>query len=123
MSGGRYHETSQKSLSSWRNAVERVSCSREDDLSCVGAEAWTRARLNELIKGERDITGDSALDLARVQGTSAKLWMDLQATFNLDKAMRRRKLPGPEVLAGSLKRSLDMHPTNTNRFGGLLVAL
>jgi addiction module HigA family antidote len=53
---------------------------------------WTRARLNELIKGMRDITADSALDLARVLGTSAKLWMNLQATFDLDKAMRRRKI-------------------------------
>jgi addiction module HigA family antidote len=53
---------------------------------------WTRARLNELIKGKRDIKADSALDLARVLGTSAKLWMNLQATFDLDKAMRRRKI-------------------------------
>lgn len=53
---------------------------------------WTRARLNELIKGKRDITADSALDLARVLGTSAKLWMNLQATYDLDKAARRRKI-------------------------------
>ncbi|MDH5668193.1 MAG: HigA family addiction module antitoxin [Nitrospira sp.] len=53
---------------------------------------WTRARLNELIKGKRDITADSALDLARVLGTSAKLWMNLQATFDLDKVMRKRKI-------------------------------
>lgn len=53
---------------------------------------WTRTRLNELIKGKRDITADSALDLERVLGTSAKLRMNLQATFDLDKAMRRRKI-------------------------------
>jgi antitoxin HigA-1 len=53
---------------------------------------WTRARLNELIKGKRAITADSALDLSRVLGTSAKLWMNLQATYNLDKALRRRKI-------------------------------
>ena len=53
---------------------------------------WTRARLNELIKGKRDITADSALDLARILGTSAKLWMNLQATYDLDKAARRRKI-------------------------------
>jgi antitoxin HigA-1 len=53
---------------------------------------WTRARLNELLKGKRDITSDSALDLARVLGTSAKLWMNLHATFDLDKAVRRRKI-------------------------------
>lgn len=53
---------------------------------------WTRARLNELIKGKRDITADAALDLARVLGTSPKLWMNLQATFDLDKASRRKKI-------------------------------
>ena len=53
---------------------------------------WTRARLNELIKGKRGITADSALDLAEVLGTSAKLWMNLQATFDLDVAMKRRRV-------------------------------
>ena len=53
---------------------------------------WTRARLNELIKGKRGITADSALDLARVFGTSAKLWMNLQATYDLDEATKRRKV-------------------------------
>ncbi len=52
---------------------------------------WTRARLNELIKGKRGITADSALDLAKVLGTSAKLWMNLQATYDLDQATKRRK--------------------------------
>jgi addiction module HigA family antidote len=53
---------------------------------------WTRARLNELIKGKRHMTADSAIDLSRVLGTSAKLWMNLQATYDLDKALRRRKI-------------------------------
>lgn len=52
---------------------------------------WTRARLNELIKGKRGITADAALDLAEALGTSAKLWMNLQATYDLDQAMGRRK--------------------------------
>ena len=51
---------------------------------------WTRARLNELIRGKRGITAESALDLAEVLGTSAKLWMNLQATYDLDQAMKRR---------------------------------
>ena len=51
---------------------------------------WTRARLNELIKGKRGITAESALDLADVLGTSAKLWMNLQATWDLDAAVKRR---------------------------------
>ena len=38
---------------------------------------WTRARLNELIKGKRGITAEAALDLAKALGTSAKLWMNM----------------------------------------------
>ena len=52
---------------------------------------WTRARLNELIKGKRGITADAALDLSEAVGTSARLWMNLQATWDLSQALRRRK--------------------------------
>ena len=52
---------------------------------------WTRARLNELIKGKRGITAEAALDLAKALGTSAKVWMNLQATYDLDQATKRRK--------------------------------
>ena len=51
---------------------------------------WTRARLNELIKGKRGITAEAALDLAEVLGTSPRLWMNLQATFDLAVAEKRR---------------------------------
>lgn len=51
---------------------------------------WTKAKLNELIKGKRGITADSALDLAEALKTSPKLWMNLQATWDLDQAMKAR---------------------------------
>ena len=51
---------------------------------------WTKTRLNELIKGKRGITAAAALDLAEALGTSAKLWMNLQATYDLDKAAKAR---------------------------------
>jgi len=51
---------------------------------------WTRARLNELINGKRGVTAEAALDLAEALKTTAKLWMNLQATFDLDRARRRR---------------------------------
>ncbi len=53
---------------------------------------WTRARLNELIKGKRGITAESALDLAEALGTSPKIWMNLQATYDLDKAANARRV-------------------------------
>lgn len=51
---------------------------------------WTKARLNELIRGKRGITAESALDLADALGTSPKLWMNLQATYDLDRALAAR---------------------------------
>lgn len=53
---------------------------------------WTRARLNELIKGKRGITAASALDLADALGTSPKLWMNLQATYDLDREIKSRQV-------------------------------
>jgi addiction module HigA family antidote len=52
---------------------------------------WTRTRLNELIRGKRGITAEAALDLADALGTSAKLWMNLQATWDLHLAAERRR--------------------------------
>ena len=53
---------------------------------------WTKARLNELIKGKRGVTAAAALDLADVLGTSPNLWMNLQATYDLDKAAKARRV-------------------------------
>ena len=58
----------------------------------AGKLGWTPARLNELIKGKRGITASAALDLAEALGTSAKLWMNLQATYDLDRAMKARRI-------------------------------
>ena len=53
---------------------------------------WTKARLNELVRGKRGITAESALDLAEALGTSAKLWMNLQATYDLDRTLAARNV-------------------------------
>jgi addiction module HigA family antidote len=53
---------------------------------------WTKSRLNELIKGKRGVTATAALDLAEVLGTTPKLWMNLQATYDLDKAASTRRV-------------------------------
>lgn len=52
---------------------------------------WTKAKLNKLIKCKRGITADTAIDLAEALGTSPKLWMNLQATWDLEQAMKSRK--------------------------------
>lgn len=41
-------------------------------------------RINEIIKGERGISADSALRLARYFGTSDLFWLNLQARYDLE---------------------------------------
>jgi antitoxin HigA-1 len=52
---------------------------------------WTVAKLNELIKGKRGVTADSALDLSAELGTSPEVWLSLQMYYDLRRAERRRK--------------------------------
>lgn len=50
-------------------------------------------RLNELVRGKRGVTADTALRLSRLLGTSAEFWLSLQMTFDLwqaHQAARRR---------------------------------
>jgi len=51
---------------------------------------WTKSKLNEIIKGKRGITAETALDLAEVLHTSPKLWMNFQTTWDLDQAIKSR---------------------------------
>lgn len=51
---------------------------------------WTKTRVNELIRGKRGVTAEAALDLAEALETSPKLWMNLQATYDLDRAQKAR---------------------------------
>jgi addiction module HigA family antidote len=43
-------------------------------------------RIGGIIKGQRGITADTALRLARYFGTSAQMWMNLQAKYDLEAA-------------------------------------
>ena len=48
-------------------------------------------RLNEIIRGRRAVTPDTALRLARVTGMSADFWLGLQQDWDLWHALRSRK--------------------------------
>lgn len=53
---------------------------------------WSQAQLKAFIQGESDVTADAALDLSETLGTSAKLWMNMQSTYDLDRAAKARNL-------------------------------
>ena len=64
---------------------------REDILKPLGmsvnqlakALGITAARLNDIVRGRRAITADTALRLARYLGTSAEFWLGLQLEYDL----------------------------------------
>ena len=53
-----------------------------------------RSRVNDIVRGKRSITTDTALRLSRFFGTSAEFWIDLQTRHDLDVADRtsRKKI-------------------------------
>ena len=44
-------------------------------------------RINEIVHGKRAITADTAIRLGRYFKMEAKFWVNLQASYDLDKAM------------------------------------
>lgn len=41
-------------------------------------------RISQIVRGKRSITADTALRLSRYFGTSASVWLRLQARYNLE---------------------------------------
>jgi addiction module HigA family antidote len=48
--------------------------------------------LNEIIKGKRNITAATAIDLAQALDTSPEFWLNLQQAWDLAQAYRLRKV-------------------------------
>jgi antitoxin HigA-1 len=51
--------------------------------SLARALGVTPARINEIVRERRGITGDTALRLARYFGTDAQSWLNLQSGYEL----------------------------------------
>jgi len=66
----------------------------EDFLKPMGISQYRLAKemkvyphkINEIVHGKRSVTADTALRLARYFGTSAEVWMNLQALYDLETA-------------------------------------
>jgi addiction module HigA family antidote len=71
---------------------------REDLLKPLGLSANRLAmelqvpvtRVNDIVRGKRSITADTALRLARYFGTTPQFWMNLQANYELELAQDAR---------------------------------
>lgn len=53
-------------------------------------------RINEIVLGQRPVTADTALRLAKAFGTSEAFWLGLQADYDLEEARK--------ALSGDLKK-------------------
>ena len=73
---------------------------REDFLKPLGLSANRLAvellapatRINDIVRGKRAITADTALRLGRYFGTTPQFWINLQANFDLETARDGRGL-------------------------------
>jgi addiction module HigA family antidote len=57
-------------------------------------------RINEIVKGERSITADTALRLGRYFRMSAEFWLNLQSNYDLEREQER--------LAGRLEKEVKV---------------
>jgi len=55
------------------------------------ALAIDTARLNEIVRGRRGVTADTALRLARYLGTTAEFWMNVQMRYELEIARQAKQ--------------------------------
>lgn len=55
------------------------------------ALAVDAARLNEIVRGRRGITADTALRLARYLGSSPEFWLNLQQSYELRVARQEKQ--------------------------------
>lgn len=50
------------------------------------ATGLSAIKISEIIRGKRAITAETALRLAKYLGTSPEWWLDLQSSYDLEKA-------------------------------------
>src|SRR3989304_1580681 len=69
----------------------------------------TPIRISQIVNGRRAITVDTAMRLARYFGTSAEVWMRMQARYDLEVAESR--------LRDRIKREVKVlqHPLDTHK--------
>lgn len=71
---------------------------RADFLEAMGISAYRlskdigvgRMRVSEILRGQRDITPDTAIRLGLYFGVEPEFWLNLQAHYNLVQARRAR---------------------------------
>ena len=53
--------------------------------------AIPQTRISQILKGKRRITADTAIRFERFFGTTAKFWLNLQASFDVEEALKENE--------------------------------
>ena len=88
----------------------------EDFLKPLGINQYRLAKemkvyprkINEIVHGKRSITADTALRLSRYFGTSAELWMNLQALYDLEKTRDEIEEQVTKEISPLVQENLDV---------------
>lgn len=83
-----------------KDFIEAMGITRYKVAKLAGVQ---QRRIGEICAGNRSITGDTALRLARLFGTDAAFWINLQAQYDLRSGMGTR--PGLAARGQSRNRN------------------
>ena len=78
-------------------------------------------RINEIVKGQRAITADTALRLGRYFGTTPEFWLNLQTHFDLERMEERladrldKEVKVRAALQPAAASTMNMPARNDNR--------
>ena len=70
----------------WEDFMKPLSLSQYRVAKDIGVSP---IRINQIVHGKRAITADTAMRLARYFGTSAEVWLRLQAGYELEVAQEQ----------------------------------
>ena len=70
---------------------EELEAREMTQVALAKAMGWSPRLVNEIVRGRRSITAETALDLEAALGISAMVWMGQQSQYDLSTAITRRQ--------------------------------
>jgi len=79
---------------------------------------WTPAKLNEIIKGKRGVTAETAIAFSQVFGTTAEFWLNLQTRYDLWQALQSADYYSKITLVSALNSDLEIRINRVKKARG-----
>jgi len=94
-----------------RREIEARGWSQKDLADILGRPVQV---ISEIVRGKKEITPETAVQLAAAFGTSAEFWSNLEANYRL--RLAKRLGPAPEIVE---RQQLYLKAPIADSFGGL----